>query len=533
MSWNRARCLKGRGKDSDGGHSPAQKKKTSSTFWTGCLTALVAALAIASSRPANALPSFARQTGQPCGTCHTDFPGLTPFGRQFKIDGYTTGGGPFQTTPFGNNGAAIKALNSYAKKMNGHSTPKGASALDSADANDGGYHGWVPPISMMTIVGFEHTQKSQDPAPAPFKGNDNLALEQFSLFWGGAVTKHIGAFAQMTYEGTVTDGSDPADRYQTFMWHWDNVDLRYVDHSTLGGIPVTFGVTATNNPSMADPWNTMPAWGFPYASAQIAPSPGAATMVDGSWGQQVAGVGGYAWFDDLVYVQLSGFTSLDHNTLTTLGNDPFDAPGQINGVAPYWRLAIEPHWGRNWLEIGTFGMYTPIRPWLQDTNPDGFYTFNTYEQTNKYTDVGFDTQYQYQGDNYWLTLRGTYIHEDQSYDAATGVAANSSNTLNTARLYGSFAYGNDNRVVLSGQYFDTWGSTDATLYANNASTVSPDSNGFTAEIAYIPFISSHSPIYPWANARIGLQYTWYNKFDGTTDNASDNNTLFAYLWLAM
>src|SRR6516165_4335009 len=43
--------------------------------------------------PAQALPSFARQTGQPCGTCHTDFPALTPFGRRFKLLGYTTGGG--------------------------------------------------------------------------------------------------------------------------------------------------------------------------------------------------------------------------------------------------------------------------------------------------------------------------------------------------------------------------------------------------------------------------------------------------------
>jgi hypothetical protein len=49
---------------------------------------------------AQALPSFARQTGQPCGTCHTDFPALTPFGRRFKALGYTTGGGEFRTTPF-------------------------------------------------------------------------------------------------------------------------------------------------------------------------------------------------------------------------------------------------------------------------------------------------------------------------------------------------------------------------------------------------------------------------------------------------
>ena len=30
-------------------------------------------LTIGFSEPAQALPSFARQTGQPCGTCHTDF----------------------------------------------------------------------------------------------------------------------------------------------------------------------------------------------------------------------------------------------------------------------------------------------------------------------------------------------------------------------------------------------------------------------------------------------------------------------------
>ena len=56
--------------------------------------------AIAFAPTAQALPSFARQTGQPCGACHTDFAGLTPYGRRFKIGGYTYGGGPYRTTPF-------------------------------------------------------------------------------------------------------------------------------------------------------------------------------------------------------------------------------------------------------------------------------------------------------------------------------------------------------------------------------------------------------------------------------------------------
>ena len=50
--------------------------------------------------PSAGLPSFARQTGQPCGACHTDFPSLTPYGRRFKLLGYTSGGGSYRTTPF-------------------------------------------------------------------------------------------------------------------------------------------------------------------------------------------------------------------------------------------------------------------------------------------------------------------------------------------------------------------------------------------------------------------------------------------------
>ena len=49
--------------------------------------------------PAEALPSYARQTGQPCAACHTAFPELTPFGRRFKIGGYTLGGGDWKGPP--------------------------------------------------------------------------------------------------------------------------------------------------------------------------------------------------------------------------------------------------------------------------------------------------------------------------------------------------------------------------------------------------------------------------------------------------
>src|SRR5438270_453367 len=53
-----------------------------------------------SPRGAVSLPLYARQTGQPCATCHTAFLELTPFGRRFKLGGYTLGGDDWTGPPF-------------------------------------------------------------------------------------------------------------------------------------------------------------------------------------------------------------------------------------------------------------------------------------------------------------------------------------------------------------------------------------------------------------------------------------------------
>ena len=56
---------------------------------------VAASMLMSQQRPADALPAFAAQTGQPCTACHIGGfgPQLTPFGRAFKIGGYTQGGG--------------------------------------------------------------------------------------------------------------------------------------------------------------------------------------------------------------------------------------------------------------------------------------------------------------------------------------------------------------------------------------------------------------------------------------------------------
>jgi len=473
--------------------------------------------------PAEALPSFARQTGQPCGTCHTDFPALTPFGRRFKLLGYTIGGGPFRTTPFPAFPTA-KDSQSAADKMGTH-----AKAIDSDKSGDD--KDYVPPISMMAIVGFTHTQAPLPPPTDPFKANDNVILSPFSAFWGGAITDDIGAFAQVTYTGPPAGGfADPFGH----TWTWDNTDVRFAKTATVGPFDFIYGITANNNPTVQDVWNTTPAWSFPYAASTIAPTPSTKTIIEGAFAAHVGGAGAYAFINDMLYLEASAYKTLSFKQQNAVGVDPFGAPGLIDGFAPYWRAALEPQWGRHSLMVGTFGMHTEINPWVDATFASG--SMGTFAQSDKFTDAGFDAQYQYQGDNYWLTLRGSYIREFQRLDATFGLggSSNLTNDLNSLKLQGSLAYGGDNRIVLTGQYFDIWGSSDPLLYAGLGDGIAtPNSNGFTAEIAYIPFSVSKAPGWPWANARVGLQYTWYNKFDGTTAGASDHNTLFLHAWFAM
>jgi hypothetical protein len=252
--------------------------------------------------------------------------------------------------------------------------------------------------------------------------------------------------------------------------------------------------------------------------------------------------------NDLLYLELTGYKTLPFSTQNNLGTDPFGAPGQLGDIAPYWRVAIEPHWGRNTFMLGAFGGQFNVHPWV-DTGFTNNFPSAVLPQTDRFTDFGFDTQYQYQGDNWWLTLRGSYIREFQRFDASfiNGLGpTNPTDILNTMKLQASFAYGADNRVVFTAQYFNAWGTADAGLFGTDPVTgvpLTPATSGWTTEIAYIPFGASKMVGWPWFNARIGLQYTYYNKLNGTTCQvagfacpafgASNNNTLFLHAWFAM
>jgi hypothetical protein len=475
------------------------------------LALILMAFAIAIPQQASALPSYARQTGLGCGTCHTEFPQLTPFGRRFKIGGYTLG---YAT-------AAVSAKPGYSPFPT-KAQPDGALAKEPPTIGE-----WVPPVSVQVISSFTHTATPMNTAgSAPYlKANDNFEpVQTASIFYGGAITDHIGAYAQFTYNAQPFGAPVP------HLYTWDNLDVRYANTTNIAGMPVVYGLTVNNNPTVSDPWNSTPAWGYPFVASNLSNTPGAKTRIDQGFAAQVLGAGAYAFINDQLYLEVDGYQTLRPGTLNSLGVAP-SGTTPTQAIAPYFRAAFEQQWGKHILEVGAYGM-------ISDTGlPYGA----PGPGTNRFTDIGFDSQYQYQGDGYWVTVRGTYIHEKQDLGAnvANGLAANLTNTLNTVRVNAALTYGTDGKVIVTGGYFNTWGSSDAILYAGN-STFSPNSDGFTAELAYQFFGKNNAPkLWPWFNTRVGVQYIAYNKFngakfnfDGMGTNARDNNTVLVYLWSA-
>ena len=425
---------------------------------------------------ASAVPSYARQTGQPCAACHTAFPELTPFGRQFKLGGYTLNG-----TRCGDVAALVREAN---KK-------------DDDKSSEPQY-----PFSGMIVSTFTHTAKPQDiDAAAHFGENNNLQMQEASVFYGGQVYCNVGAFVQGTYE------------YADQRFFLDNADIRYADRAKIGGTDVVYGITANNNPTVQDVWNSTPTWGFPYVDSNIAPGPSNNTMIEGTFSGRVGGVGAYAFIDNQLYAELSAYGAFNSRTLTTFGLDPNDPTSRVDGAAPYWRLAYERSWDSNSLMFGTFGM-------LADVKPDPMAS-----ATDRFTDIGIDAQYQYITDLHAFTLKASYIWENEKLDASGG---GTKDHLDSFRLSGTYVY--DRMVSLQAGYFDLHGSTDANFF--DSPTGSPDSRGYTVDVGYMPFNKGGPEAYPWVNGRIGVQWNRFTEVDGESAHAGDNDSVVAYLWVA-
>ena len=64
----------------------------------------------------------------------------------------------------------------------------------------------------------------------------------------------------------------------------------------------------------------------------------------------------------MLYAELTAYGGLPRPHSRRSGDRPGPTPDVQQGVTPYWRLALEPHWGDHYLMVGTFGMYGQIAP---------------------------------------------------------------------------------------------------------------------------------------------------------------------------
>jgi len=428
---------------------------------------------------AQAVPSFARQTGMDCTACHTVFPELTPFGRTFKLTGYT-----------------------LSKK------------------SDKPYE-FPPPISAAFLASFTNLAKPLPQgglAPNGSSRNDNVNVPQeMSLFYAGRIVPYVGAFVQGTYDGVSTQ------------FLLDHADVRFAYPTKLWSKSLVLGITMNNAPTAQDVLNTVPAWGFPWAASSVSLTPAAAAVIDGGLDQQVGGFGGYFYWNNLLYGELTFYRT------TRTGFTQFLGAGTVtetvvDQVVPYWRVFLQHQWKQHSFALGTFGLAARIFPPDQSRGP-----------TDHFTDVAVDAQYQFLGKKHLFTAQTLWIHEFQHLGASFGqkVSANRNDRLDTYRVNLNYYYRSPwGTLGGTAAYFTTWGTRDTGLYAPSPGGGSragyPNSNGFIVEGSYLP----------WKYTKITVQYTIYNKFNGaetgydgtpTTGvphprNARENNTLYILIW---
>lgn len=436
-----------------------------------------------------ALPTFNRQTGQNCQACHAggQFPELTPYGRLFKLTGYTLG--ERQTLPFSAMGVVSDS------KVN-------------------------------------NATKSDDPK-ADFQKNNQLIFATASAFAAGKITDNLGAFLQVTYDNYASQSDDGKFHGHT---NADNMDIRYADRSIDANHDLIWGISANNNPSVQDVWNSAAAW-MQYVPV---PTPTSSRFIDGTTpypgfasGGNIAGITAYAYWNQWLYVEAGGYRSAK-GIASFMSAGIADAnKTKLKGTNPYWRATLTHEWGPHNIMVGTSGMIADVfNDPLDTSDPNSVHHFR---------DIGVDSQYQYLLDPHTVTVQVAYMrdhHRVPSFLANQPVADVNGNPLpntnaidrtNVFRAKASYVY--EAKYGTSLAFFNQTGTTDSALYdptrVQGNISGNPVVRGWTSEVFWMPI----------QNIRLGLQYTIYDKYngashnyDGSGRNASDNSSLFFYVW---
>jgi hypothetical protein len=431
--------------------------------------AMLAALLV--STGTEAVPSMGRQTGMPCAACHTVFPELTPFGRQFKLGGFSL------------------------------STPKGpdASIFDK-----------VPVAGILQVSRTQTKNTGTDEAmPDDFPRDRETIIQAAGFYWGGKIIDNVGALIQYNYDGIERK------------WGMEMFDMRYGNVASVADKSLAWGVSMNNGPTLSDIYNSTPVWSFPHTdSATIMPAAG--TLIDMTLMTQVGGVTLYGLWDDSVYGEFGAYRTANSGFFRFMGlGDPTETI--VDGTAPYWRFAWQKHSGPHGFEVGTFGMVARVFADAEDQSLG----------SDRFRDIAVDATYKYITDEHQFSAHATWIREKQDWKTSfdQGLSSSPSTTLRTFRADVHHFF----RRTWGGgiQYFQTRGDANDLRYNTGEPVMgsangSPNSKGWMAELNWLPIQNLKLAVRYTA-------YQEFNgassNYDGFGRNAKDNNSLFLLAWL--
>lgn len=424
---------------------------------------------LAGAEPARAVPSMARQTGMQCSACHTVFPELTPFGRQFKLRGFTMG-------------TALKDRRFPANL----------------------------PLAGVVQVSNTRTDTRAPTATEALERDRETIAQATGFYYGGKITDRIGALVQYTY-----DGVERATAVEM-------VDVRFADEATLGGRGLVYGVTLNNAPTLADIYNSTPMWAFPHVEAAGAMVP--AALVDMELAAQVGGLGAYAMWNDRVYVEIAGYRTAARGLLRPLhAGVPIER--RVEGTAPYWRVAWQHEAGIHSAAVGTFGLIAKLRPEdaTAGTGTDRYRDFGLDAQYQYLAEpVSFTTTAA------WIDER-----QSLRASAALGEADRPRGTLRSFRWNAHVTYRRRVALGLGyfsvdggpdAARFDTGEPFEGSVRAR------PDTRGGLAELALLPrqdlkLVVRRTVFTRYNGAR--------RDYDGFGRDAADNDSWYLLAWWAL
>jgi hypothetical protein len=424
---------------------------------------------------AYAIPSFARQTGFSCDVCHTVYPHLTPFGRDFKLHGYVM-----------DTAECVKAKgNSRMCGVNINRIPMISARIVSMWSNQAGGNNGIVPRGVTTAgQGF-----MSFPSGYNDKETFNLVGDS-SIYFGGRITPNMGTFLEFT--GIDDEGG--------------TLGLGAVDvalgapETTLRDKSLLYGIRGVDSVFTGDPSNSLGMWGL---TSQLMGMSTHNTLYDpnramveggelyGMWGNfndggLFATVGFYhptgsQTAGSFVQGNLAGLTG----TPGTLDTGSVDEAVRLSYYFPeyhniYTEIGASGYFGKE-------GMIAPATASI----PNPFYKDNYYN-------YGVDAQVQYIGDKNLAELFAIYQSQNDSKFYGEDLYSGANYGVN-----GTSVQRNGLAIAADYYYKRTYGAYVKYLYQNSDKVKDINVSGTILGLSW----------YPWENVQLIIEQALFNTYN--------------------